>query len=95
MDNNQKTEYFGTLLTIVSAIADLNNNMSYNLIIAICNIALFEWPEILSVFSKIFTTQDDEKSIEMSIKILRSFLNEIDNSEEITDFHISNLRRHI
>ena len=95
MDNNQKTEYFGTLLTIVSAIADLNNNMSYNLIIAICNIALFEWPEILSVFSKIFTTQDDEKLIEMSIKILRSFLNEIDNSEEITDFHISNLRRHI
>ncbi|KAK8887426.1 hypothetical protein M9Y10_038467 [Tritrichomonas musculus] len=95
MDNNQKTEYFGTLLTIVSAIADLNNNMSYNLIIAICNIALFEWPEILSVFSKIFTTQDDEKSIEMSIKILRSFLNENDNSEEITDFHISNLRRHI
>ena len=95
MDNNQKTEYFGTLLTIVSATADLNDNISYNLIIAICNIALFEWPEILSVFSKIFTTQDDEKLIEMSIKILRSFLNEIDNSEEITDFHISNLRRHI
>lgn len=95
MDNNQKTEYFGTLLTIVSATADLNNNMSYNLITAICNIALFEWPENLSVFSKIFTPQDDEKSIEMFIKILRSFLNENDNSEEITDFHISNLRRHI
>lgn len=95
MDNNQKTEYMYTLMDIIYASAQFNDIFLDNLIYSICQIALFEWPDNFKDFSKIFSQQEDENKLKISIKILSSFVKEINDSKNISDLHRNNLRQYI
>lgn len=93
MEPDQRNEYRESLSTLIATVPDINNQISYNLIRALCYIALSDWPVDFQNFSNIIFPSNESGTIAVSLRILSSFMEEIDTSNLITDLRRNNLRQ--
>ena len=91
LEAEQRTEFRDSLLFAIFNSNNLDNNTIYNLIDALCSIALFDWPDDYPAFSNIFSPPNDS-NIKNSLTILSNFLKKVDISDFITHVHRSSLR---
>ena len=88
-----KSHFIGIKLNLIYSLTDINDNISYNLVQSFCIIAIFDWPQDYPNFFEIFDDFETSEKTMVSVRILSSFLNEIDNTDIITDNHRNELRQ--
>lgn len=95
MEKNDRKEYRDSLYSIIMTSDKFESNILYNLIDALCSIALFEWPEDYQNFLESIFIKSDESTMKKSLKIISCFFEKVDHSKNITELRRNNLRQFI
>lgn len=95
LEADQKNKYREQLMELIFAVPDIDNHISYDLIHALCYIAAYDWPEDFPNFSDVILPSENSQTIKTSIRILSSFMEEVDSTNIITDQRRNNLRQTI
>lgn len=95
LENDQKSEYRNSLSDLIFSVPDITNQITYNLIRGLCYIAVYDWPDDYPNFEDIIFPANDSPTLNISLRILSVFMEEVDTTKIITDIHRNNIRQYM